>query len=122
MTLKEQRQKYDQSAQKQRNFDNVYNEANALYKLGKYPEAARKNMEAFGLAKSPEQKSMSAYNLGNSFYQSKITPKPSTHTNKPSAITPLTLTPKQTSPKPSPCNNNKINKTKIKTNKSRGAG
>lgn len=65
------KQKYDQSAQKQRNFDNVYNEANALYKLGKYPEAAEKNMEAFGLAKSPEQKSMSAYNLGNSFYQSK---------------------------------------------------
>jgi tetratricopeptide (TPR) repeat protein len=31
----------------------------------------QKNMEAFGLAKSPEQKSMSAYNLGNSFYQSK---------------------------------------------------
>ncbi|HMT76213.1 MAG TPA: VWA domain-containing protein [Saprospiraceae bacterium] len=65
------KQKYGQSAQKQRNFNNVYNEANALYKLGKYPEAAEKNMEAFGLAKTPEQKSISAFNLGNSFYQSK---------------------------------------------------
>ncbi|MCO6461271.1 MAG: VWA domain-containing protein [Saprospiraceae bacterium] len=64
-------QKYEQSALKHKDFNSVYNEANALYHSGKYKESAEKNMEAFGLAKTPEEKTMAAYNLGNSFYQTK---------------------------------------------------
>ena len=62
---------YDAAAKKKPDFNSLYNEANALYQLGKYPDAAEKNMEAYQYAKTPQQKNMVTYNLGNSFFQTK---------------------------------------------------
>ncbi len=64
-------EQYDAAAKKKPDFNSLYNEANALFQQGKYPEASEKNMEAFQYAKTSEQKNMVTYNLGNSFFKTK---------------------------------------------------
>jgi|GEM_PF-71013 len=61
---------YDLAARKKPGFNSLYNEANALYHQNKYKEAAEKNMEAYGKAQTSQQKAITSYNLGNSFFKS----------------------------------------------------
>ena len=51
-------------------FNGLFNEANALFQLNKYKEAAELNMAALGQAKTNKEKAIASYNLGNSFYKS----------------------------------------------------
>lgn len=61
---------YNLASRKKPDFNSLYNEANALYHQNKYKEAAEKNMEAYGKAQTSQQRAMSSYNLGNSFFKS----------------------------------------------------